>query len=316
MEIVNCKNYFGPLDFYLWPNNTCCFFNDLNLSRKHENSEFKFDVTERQVIKTKTVTFWNCRPLEFIPISILKTFPNLNGFDINGSTIPVLRDGFFSEDLKMIRYLYLGRNKISQIEESTFSTLPELKWICLSGNEIEEIPHRIFKDNPKLEFIDLNKNYIRRIHPKLFEGLKNLKEVWFRRNPIISEDLKKSDGSLQEMDARLKPLFDNYLKKFGVSSGDVDLQQKFERIQLQLAEKDKMFEDLTIKFTKANEDLREANEKLKDLEDGKRDRPALELMDNYAKLRETDGDITLEFADQKSMAAHKTILKGNGNFLF
>jgi Leucine-rich repeat (LRR) protein len=298
----------------MWPNHLSCFLNNLALKRTG-NSKFEIQINERQKYGTKSVTFWKCQPVEFIPIEILRAFPNLNALDINGSRIPTIRESFFNSNFKMVQYLYLGRNKIKSIDEAAFSSLTELKWICLSGNEIEEIPHRIFRNNPKLEFIDLDKNKIKLLHPGLFAGLQCLSEIWLKKNPIVSADFKTSDFTLMEMSETLKPLFDNYMQKFAEnSSRDHNGREKFEDLKMKMAEKDKIIENLTAKISQTNEELRKVKGVTKKLaEDRKKDTVeiSLELLSNYAKLRATEGDIKFEFADGYILKGHKTILAGS-----
>jgi hypothetical protein len=166
-----------------------------------------------------------------------------------------------------------------------------------------------------LEFIDLDKNKIKLLHPGLFAGLQFLSEVWLKKNPIVSADFKTSNFTLMEMSETLKPLFDNYMEKFGGNSlRDHNGREKFEDLKMKMAEKDKIIENLTAKISQTNEELRKVKGVTKKLaEDRKKDtlEISLELLSNYAKLRATEGDIKFEFADGYILKGHKTILAGN-----
>ncbi len=175
-------------------------------------NKLEFEVTELQKRDTKTVSFQHCSAVDFVDIEILKRFPNLNGLTFWESNIPILKN-IFTADMTMIQYLSLSNNKIKILEAHVFGELVELKWIDLVNNEIEEILHPIFAKNKKLEYINFHCNKIRTLHPNLFDGLPELKEVEFHGNPKINKYFNLSNINMLKKE--LKPLFHNYLEKYG-----------------------------------------------------------------------------------------------------
>jgi hypothetical protein len=185
------------------------------------HDKIEFSVTDQQKRDTTEVSFWNCEAVDFIDVEILKRFPNLNGLTFYNSKIPVLKN-IFTVELKMIQYLDLSWNKIKVLEAHVFDELVELKWIYLAKNEIEEILHPIFAKNKKLEFVDLSCNKIQTLHPYLFDGLPRLEEVQFSGNPTINKKFDQSN--MKMLNVELKPLFDNYLLKYGNRSRVKELE--------------------------------------------------------------------------------------------
>jgi Leucine-rich repeat (LRR) protein len=176
------------------------------------HKKIDFEVTDQQKQETTAVSFWDCPAVDFVDIEILKRFPNLNGLTFFRSNIPIPKN-IFTVELKMIQYLSLERNKIKTLEAHVFDELVELKWIDLRQNEIEEILHPIFAKNKKLEYISLSTNKIQTLHPNLFDDLPRLEEVWFSSNPIV--DKKFNQSNIKMLNVELKPLFENYLLKYG-----------------------------------------------------------------------------------------------------
>jgi Leucine-rich repeat (LRR) protein len=172
----------------------------------------EFAVTDQQKLEITAVSFSECPAVDFVDIEILKRFPNLNGLTFHDSNIPILRN-IFTVEMKMIQFLGLVQNKIQKLEPHVFDELLELKMISLKGNEIEEILHPIFAKNKKLEYVNLSDNIIQTLHPNLFDGLPELQEVGFSRNLTVNQFFKKC--KIRMLNEKLKPLFDNFARKYG-----------------------------------------------------------------------------------------------------
>jgi hypothetical protein len=314
MEKVNCKCLFYEVENYILPNHLRCEFREVDLTMKNINSSFNFVADWHQVRKTKSVSFYNCKTVDFIPAKILNEFPSLVGLEIKGSEMVMINDEMFSIDFKMLQNLYLGSCQIKHISPNAFSTLTELKWISFWDNQIEEIPHEIFKRNQKLEFIDFSNNRVNLLHPQLFDGLKNLKEVSFWNNGSFSKYFENE--MISRMYGELKPLFDGFLKKYGTVESECfisDQRQKFEEIKSRFLEKDKMIANLHLKLNQLNQKVKLLNEEMEKIETVQRIETAenlLDLLNNYALMKDTNGDFTIKFEDGSTLTAHKTILKG------
>jgi hypothetical protein len=122
----------------------------------------------------------------------------------------------------------------------------------------------------------------------------------------------------------LKPLFDNYIKKYGkkpvlVPVEVANWQQKFEKLQIALHSEDQKYEILLEKY---NQSIQESQAIKAQLESGTKantsqnksidniNRVSSELLKNYEKLQGIDGDIVLEFQDGKTLKAHRAVLIG------
>jgi hypothetical protein len=262
-----------------------------------------------------------CGIVEFIPIKVLQKFRNLKELAILFSKMIQVPKNLFTADLKMLQSLILCANKTEKIDIEAFTALTELKEITLRKNEIEEIPHKIFEKNLKLEKIVLSDNLIQLLHPELFDGLVNLKEVDLTNNLRFSK--KIGEEKIPKLSEELKPLFDNYIKKYGKKPVQVaNWQQKFEELQLVFESKGQKYEFLLKKYNQSKQELREAliQAELQDMrgttsQDQSTDISS-KLLRNYEKLQGIDGDIVLEFQDGKVLKAHKAILIGEFLNLF
>lgn len=187
---MTSKFFYDTLQLYLGPRHQRYCFENLDLSEYNRDSVIEFEANFEERSVTKAVSFLDSKSIDFIPLSLLRQFKNLNGLEVLGSNLKILKDGLFTTDFRMIQYIFLGFNRIQTIEAAALSSLTELKWISLSSNRIEEIPHKIFEKNLKLEFIAFSCNQIYSVHPELFDGLASLKEIWFDGNPVVSKKLK------------------------------------------------------------------------------------------------------------------------------
>jgi hypothetical protein len=178
---------------------TCAMFN-LDLSLAQQTTKYKVAMSEQEKNRTKSITFFMCGPVEFIPLQLLKLFPNLNGVAIVDTNIPIVKYEFLKTDFKMIQHLGLVDCEIKEIEETAFSDLPNLKWIDLRDNRLREIQHKIFANNPKMEYINVMENKIKILHPQIFDS--------FEGQYLFLIDEIKSANTLE-------PFFENYVKKYG-----------------------------------------------------------------------------------------------------
>jgi Leucine-rich repeat (LRR) protein len=283
---------------------------DLSIKFKDDPIPNMFDEEDR---KCESVLLVDCKNVEFIPIKLLQRYPNLKNFTISYSEIIQVPKNLFTADLQKLQLLILDNNKIEKIDVEAFSTLTELNLISLKGNEIEEIPHKIFEKNLKLKMIDLSDNLIHSLHPELFDGLTNLKEVNLMNNLRFSK--KTGQENISKLKEELKPLFDSYIKKYGKKAVS-NWQENFESLQIELQKRDQEYEFLLEKYNQSKQELQEFSEKLEDIKiltttkDLSLGKVSSELLKNYEKLKEIDGDIVLEFQDGKILKAHRAVLIG------
>jgi hypothetical protein len=210
--------------YHSWPTFKYCFVDKKNFPVSAKNKRFDLIGSSAEKDETTAVHLYQSLSIDFIPTEIFNEFPNLNGFLISGSNIPILKEGLFTKDFKDILYLSLWKNKIKQIVNNALTNLPKLKWINLEGNRIELIKTNIFKNNHKLEFIGLDSNKIKMIHPSLFLNLNYLIEVWLDNNECADKNFGGYyDPSLTFMNDNLKNCYKNCLNDEECASNVIEL---------------------------------------------------------------------------------------------
>jgi Leucine-rich repeat (LRR) protein len=214
---LNCS-YGNDSGFIHWPKFKFCRISNQIFQLADKNKTFSFSGSARQKDETTVVWFSSSPSFEFIPLQIFTEFPNLNGIIIWYSHITTLKEGFFTKEFKVIKYLYLYNSQIQQIEEEALINLPELKWIGFSDSHIKTIKTNFFKNNIKLEFISFIANKIKMMNPLFFENLNKLIIVNLRSNFCVNKEFRKSDLSLSTMNEELKFCFKNCLNDDECSS--------------------------------------------------------------------------------------------------
>jgi Leucine-rich repeat (LRR) protein len=273
---------------------------DLSIEFKENRIPCVFDEDERQY---ESIGLEHCKKVEFIPLDLLQSFPNLKELSISHSGMVQVPKTLFTADLKMLRVLCLDNNETERIDVEAFAALTELKEISLKGNEIDEIPHKLFEKNLKLEKIIMSDNLIHSLHPELFDGLINLKEVDLMNNLRFSK--KFGQENILKLKEELKPLFDSYIKKYGKEPVLVPVEvpkwlKKFEKFKIEPK-----------KYSQSTQELQATKAQLKTSEYQSIDNKiSSELLKNYEKLKDIDGDIVLEFQDGKHLKAHRAVLIG------
>jgi Leucine-rich repeat (LRR) protein len=253
-------------------------------------------------LKYELVLLAACKTVEFIPIDLLKKFPKFEELGIVFSEVIQVPKNLFTADLKMLQALHLFKTKTERIDVEAFTALTELKVIHITGNEVEEIPHKLFEKNLKLEEIDLSENLIHSLHPELFDGLVNLKEVDLMNNLRFSK--KIGQENIPKLKEELKLLFDSYIKKYGKKAVLVPVevpnwQQKFEKLQIEIQKMDQKYKILLKNYNQSKQELQDKKGVLKTSENPSIGKVSSELLKNYEKLKDIDGDIALEFQDGK-----------------
>jgi hypothetical protein len=163
-----------------------CEVHGVNLSVDAKKKVFIFTGADSEKNEATSICFASCgHSVDFIPLKIFSTFPNLNGIEIVFSQIPILKENLFGEKFVKIEFLRLVSNEIQEIEPNALQHLKNLKWIRMSNNPIEVLGN-IFRHNTMLEFIGLSNNRLHAIPPKLFDGLNNLKIVLLQFNHCVN----------------------------------------------------------------------------------------------------------------------------------
>ncbi len=91
---IKLKCLYNKREYDFWPEHQFCEVMKANLSVKGQT--FTFSGTKEEKETTSAVLFWNSPTINFITLEIFEQFPSLNGLDILGSTIPILKDDLFT----------------------------------------------------------------------------------------------------------------------------------------------------------------------------------------------------------------------------
>lgn len=174
----------------LWPNTRQCKLTSVDLSEASKSEIHSFSGTHEEKSQATVVWFFSgSSSIDNVPKEILLEFPNINGLMISYYNSPDLRDNVFTKDFKVVKFLYLGKNKIETIEQDAFQHLTNLKWISFWQNKIQSLSIQIFRNNPEIKYIDFYKNQIVSVNPNFLDGLNKLKIVDFEENKCINEEL-------------------------------------------------------------------------------------------------------------------------------
>ncbi|XP_011310139.1 chaoptin [Fopius arisanus] len=93
----------------------------------------------------------------------------LNEISLVGNNLPEASIlGRAVVDIPLLSTIRLDANRISHLQEKSFTDLPFLSRLSLSKNSIVEISAGAFQRLPQLRVLDLNHNLINRIHPEFF----------------------------------------------------------------------------------------------------------------------------------------------------
>ncbi|XP_066600928.1 leucine-rich repeat-containing protein 15 [Prorops nasuta] len=166
------------------------------------------DLSVNNIANINWITFQNNLDLVFLNISInaLHQIPNLTSaatiFDISSNHIKELNRELLPNMYRLktlylndnqlvllpkrlksptLRALYLRRNRLIQLNNESFSELPELMQLDLSGNRLTEVPSpSVFQNNMNLAFIVLKDNPWRCDCEQLYEMYNYLTSLPFK----------------------------------------------------------------------------------------------------------------------------------------
>lgn len=206
---MSCSYYYwsderGPFNY--------CETQDTPLSAEFRDDVHRFsESAQRQ--DTTAIKFVRAGKVDFIPDEVVTTYPKFEGFILESSDIPVLKNGLFSRKFAGVKFLEIQHNNLKEVQLNAFVNLPNMEWIRLASNQIEHIDVNIFNNNRKLKYIDLRNNAISSLTPSLCQGCRSLEEVLMAdRNVCSQKNFMKSDGSLSSIAADLKTCYDNCRK--------------------------------------------------------------------------------------------------------
>lgn len=90
-----------------------------------------FEISTPRDEEMRGIMFYSNPRIVYLPVDTFKNFPNLEVYEAGRCSIKMLRKRNF-QDLKKLKTIYLGNNKIETIYSDTFEGLTALDWIALS----------------------------------------------------------------------------------------------------------------------------------------------------------------------------------------
>ncbi len=89
-----------------------------------------------------------------------------------------------STELKWLKILFFGQNKLSVIEPGSFDHLFHCVWFVLRANEITHLPVGLFVHMSKCQNLDLGYNQMSELEPGTFDGLQQLTGLHLEGNKL------------------------------------------------------------------------------------------------------------------------------------
>lgn len=144
-----------------------------------------FAIDDDRNVEMKVLSLDRNKNVHFLPVSVHQKFPYLISISARKcSIIEVSRENF--SELTSLELVYLSDNRIYSLWSDTFAHLPALRKIFLG--ELKKY-FLLFLE----EFQSLAEgNNIKFINGQLLSQIKQLQEVWLRRNPCIDKDFTRN----------------------------------------------------------------------------------------------------------------------------
>ena len=121
--------------------------------------------------------------INFLPLKVYETFPNMKNFGIVDSSLHNLNQGDFNGYYKL-NVLDITDNNIRTLNDDIFDGTTNLLKLGLNSNQIRSISENAFKGLLKLEVLNLSKNRIQSLMNETFKDLVSLKVLNLRRNNL------------------------------------------------------------------------------------------------------------------------------------
>ncbi len=180
------------------------------LARDFETEEItKFDASERN---NEFPTIHN---------EMFRGINNLEALWLGDCKIEEIDENAF-DNLQILIFLGLHKNRIKTLHVNTFSNLGNLKNIYLDENQLKELPAKLFESNKKLRKLYLSSNKIEAVEEGTFDGLTELTVLNLNNNTCINK-LYGDNGSnkticLAQVSYDLSTCYNNYEAYFKTST--------------------------------------------------------------------------------------------------
>ncbi|GFO33465.1 immunoglobulin superfamily containing leucine-rich repeat protein 2 [Plakobranchus ocellatus] len=137
----------------------------------------------------KNITYLDMsrNPISYLNISEISEYTDLLSFELNGepALVQVSNDSV-PQAGSNLQQLDLGRNKISEVEDTSFQFLSSLIYLNLSKNSLQRINNMTFQGLVNLRTLDLSRNAIFHIDVGAFDCLTKLEQLDLSHNTRFS----------------------------------------------------------------------------------------------------------------------------------
>lgn len=140
--------------------------------------------------------FGDNRKVEYLPINIHDTFPNLAIFNAYACSLKSVSYQHF-RGLNKLRQLSLSRNELTSLDEHTFDDLGRVLHLHLTENKISSLHPKIFSNMVELEMLHLNENKLTQLDVELFKNTGDLGILIMNNNEIQSLPAGIFDSSVK-----------------------------------------------------------------------------------------------------------------------
>lgn len=123
----------------------------------------------------------NIKALEFLPVNLSRTFPNLIYYEAQNCSIRVLTKRHLKGFIKL-QILILSGNKLQEIPAKAFEDLKNLRKLNLSRNSLHKID--ALWSVVSLTTLDMSHNRFTDLRTKTFENLRELRNLSLSDNRI------------------------------------------------------------------------------------------------------------------------------------
>lgn len=218
---VNCKNINHEIDF---PDNGTCYIKHVPFSNSTQNT-YNFIVDYARPTEIHRMEFVPTDgffpTVEYIPIEIFTTFPNLRSLRM-ATNLTELRPDDFTHAMNLTS-LDLRSNKLQIITREVFGSLTKVSHTQLAGdfrlhklvtlslqaNEIFSIEKYAFSGLKQLSKLHLHYNRLKQIRRHVFDGLQSIDSLDLESNEIETIE----DGALNLPALKYLYLDDNKLRR-------------------------------------------------------------------------------------------------------
>ncbi|XP_061440449.1 relaxin receptor 1 isoform X2 [Rhineura floridana] len=176
----------------------------------------KLYLSHNKITFLKPCVFEDLHKLEWLIIenNTIKCVSSLTFYGLNSLILLVLMNNSLAQlpdkrlcqHMPRLNWLVLRRNKISSLNENSFSALQRLAELDLANNKIESLPPHLFKDLKELSQLNLSYNPIQKIQAGQFDYLIKL-------NSLSLEGIEITNIQ-RRMFRPLRDLSHIYFKKF------------------------------------------------------------------------------------------------------